>query len=306
MTPVDEIALNFSPTSLNILNVVLGIVMFGVALDMKVDDFRRIFSLPRSAVVGLVCQFLLLPAFTYLLVLLLQPAPSIGLGMILVASCPGGNISNFFTYLGRGNTALSVSMTAISTAFAIFMTPLNFAFWGARVPGAAPILEQISISPLDMAFTIFVLLGVPLAIGLYISERHTPLAERWKRPMKIFSMLFFLAFVIIALAGNWTYFVTYINVVFFTVMVHNGTALTLGYLGATLGRLPEADRRAVAIEVGIQNSGLGLILIFNFFGGLGGMAIIAAWWGVWHIISGYSLALWWSRSSPADALTQTA
>lgn len=300
MTPVDNIALNFSPATLNILNVILGIVMFGVALDMRLEDFQRIASLPRSAVVGLVGQFFILPALTYVLILLIRPAPSVGLGMVLVASCPGGNISNFFTYLAKGNTALSVSMSAISTACAIFMTPLNFAFWGARVPGATPILEQVAINPLDMAITIFVLLGLPLALGMYLQHRHTAWANKAKRPLKIFSMIFFLAFVVIALAGNWANFVNYINLVFVTVLLQNGLALAIGYFGARWAALPEADRRAVAIEVGIQNSGLGLILIFNFFGGLGGMAIIAAWWGIWHIVTGYSLGLYWGRREPTD------
>lgn len=298
MTPVDTIALNFSPATLTMLNIVLGVVMFGIALDMRVDDFRRIAALPRSAAVGLVCQFLLLPAFTYGLVRLIQPAPSIALGMVLVAACPGGNISNFLAYLAKGNAALSVTMTAISTLLAMFLTPLNFAFWGARVPGTEAIRHAIALNPVDMVVTIFLLLGIPLGAGLYLAHRYPVWAGKAKRPFKIFSMIFFLGFVAAALVGNWTNFVTYINVVFVAVLLHNALGLFLGYTGARLMRLPEADRRAVAIEVGIQNSGLGLILIFNFFGGLGGMAIIAAWWGVWHIISGYSLALYWSRREP--------
>ncbi|MFT5193806.1 MAG: BASS family bile acid:Na+ symporter [Cellvibrionaceae bacterium] len=295
---VDSIALNFNPTTLFILNLILGFVMFGVALDMTFDDFRGIKDRPRSFLIGMVCQFFILPALTFLLVLLLKPAPSVGLGMILVSSCPGGNISNFFTHLSKGNTALSVSMSAVSTVAALFMTPFNFSFWGSMVPGAQAILSEINVTFFQMAQTIFILMLVPLAIGMFIRYRFPSLADKMLRPMKIFSMTFFLAFVALALAGNWSNFVNHVDVIFLAVLIMNGIALALGYSAASLFRLPEADRRAVALEVGIQNSGLGLILIFNFFGGLGGMALIAGWWGIWHIITGYAMGYIWSRTNP--------
>ncbi|MFK7805403.1 MAG: bile acid:sodium symporter family protein [Anaerolineae bacterium] len=295
---VDSIALNFNPTTLFILNLILGFVMFGVALDMTLDDFSSIKERPRSFLIGMACQFFILPALTFLLIIWLKPLPSIGLGMILVASCPGGNISNFFTHLGKGNTALSVSMSAVSTVAALFMTPFNFGFWGSMIPGSEAILAEINVTFWQMAQTIFILMLIPLAVGMFIRHRYNPLADKLVRPMKIFSMTFFLAFVVLALAGNWSNFVNYVDVIFFTVLAMNALAITLGYTSASLLRLPEADRRAVALEVGIQNSGLGLILIFNFFGGLGGMALIAGWWGIWHILTGYAIGYIWSRAKP--------
>ena len=120
--------------------------------------------------------------------------------------------------------------------------------------------------------------------------------------MRYFSMGFLVLFVISALAVNFEYFINYVHIVALIVLVHNGLALLGGYFSARMVGLPENDRRAVAIEVGIQNSGLGLILIFNFFDGLGGMAIIAAWWGIWHIISGMFLASFWALRAPEEAL----
>ena len=299
--PIDEIALNFSPAGLLVMNIVLGIVMFGIALDMKLGDFKLIVNLPRSMLIGLLGQFLLLPALTFMLVYLLRPAPSMALGMILVAACPGGNISNFFTHLARGNTALSVCMSAVSTASAVVMTPLNFTFWGSLYPDATLILRTVAVNAGDLAATIFLLLGLPLSTGLYISHRYPRWAARVKRPMRYFSMGFFVLFVLSALAVNFEYFINYVHIVALIVLVHNGLALLGGYFSARMVGLPENDRRAVAIEVGIQNSGLGLILIFNFFDGLGGMAIIAAWWGIWHIISGMFLASFWARRAPEEA-----
>ncbi|MCB0258619.1 MAG: bile acid:sodium symporter family protein, partial [Calditrichaeota bacterium] len=237
--PIDEIALNFSPAGLLVMNIVLGIVMFGIALDMKLGDFKLIVNLPRSMLIGLLGQFLLLPALTFMLVYLLRPAPSMALGMILVAACPGGNISNFFTHLARGNTALSVCMSAVSTASAVVMTPLNFTFWGSLYPDATLILRTVAVNAGDLAATIFLLLGLPLSTGLYISHRYPRWAARVKRPMRYFSMGFFVLFVLSALAVNFEYFINYVHIVALIVLVHNGLALLGGYFSARMVGLPE-------------------------------------------------------------------
>lgn len=296
---VDEAVLNFNPTTLTILNVLIGFIMFGVALDIRVEDFRRILRDPRGPVIGLVAQFLLLPFLTFLLVGLLEPAPSVALGMILVAACPGGNFSNFLTVYARGNGAMSISMTAVSTLLAIVMTPFNLQFWGSRTEGARDILTEVSLEPLDLMVTIVLILGVPLALGMLTRARLPELAARLHRPMRIFSLTAFFSFIIFALIGNWSYFVEFIGVFALVVALQNAMALALGYSAATAARLPEYDRRAISIEVGIQNSALGLVIVFTFFDGLGGMAVIAAWWGVWHLIAGLTVATFWSRRPTA-------
>lgn len=293
--PLDAVTLNFNPASLALLNAVLAIVMFGVALDLKVEDFTRVMKAPRALAIGFLSQFLFLPAVTFLLVVAVAPEPSIALGLILVAACPGGNISNFLTHRAEGNTALSVSMTAISTVAAIVMTPFNLAFWGGMYAPAAALVRETNVDSLDMAFTVGVLLVLPLVLGMVINARFTHLTARMRRPMRIFSLVVFAGFIAGALAANWSYFLAYVGAIFLLVLAHNGAALAGGYAIATAGALPERDRRAVLIETGIQNSGLGLVLIFNFFGGLGGMAIVAAWWGVWHIVSGLALAEFFRR-----------
>jgi BASS family bile acid:Na+ symporter len=292
---VDQIRLNFSPQSLVALNGAIGLMMLGVALDLKLADFKRIVTSPKAPAIGLGAQFVLLPAFTFLLTLVLRPRPSIALGMILIAACPGGNLSNIMTYLARGNTAISVSMTAVSTAAAVVMTPFNLSLWGNLNPATAPILRQVSLSPLDVFTTIFVILGIPLCLGLLLSRIFPSLADKVRKPFRVISFLIFIIFVALALKANWEIFLNVIGLVVFVVFAHNGLALSLGYFSARLFGLETRDVRAVAIEVGIQNSALGLVLIFNFFEGLGGMAIIAAWWGIWHIISGLSVATFWSR-----------
>ena len=306
LAAIDQARLNFNPQGLFIINAAIGLMMLGVALELKLDDFKRILVAPKAPVIGLIAQFVLLPAFTFLLTLIINPPASIALGMILVAACPGGNLSNIMTYLARGNCAISVSMTAVSTAAAIVMTPLNLALWGSLNPHTAAILRKVSLSPLDVFITVFVILGIPLCIGLLISRSFPALAAKVRKPFKIFSLVFFIGIVAAALGINWQNFLNYVGLVFIGVLIHNALALNLGYWSGRLCGLREPDNRAVSIEVGIQNSGLGLVLVFNFFDGLGGMAILVAWWGIWHIIAGLVAAFVFSRRPlPQDFQAET-
>lgn len=300
---LDSVKLNFSEDSLQILNFCLAVIMFGVALDIKLSDFKKIFYSPKSALVGLLSQFLLLPAVTFLLVWLIQPAPSIALGMMLVAACPGGNISNFMSHLARGNTALSVSLTSLGTVLAIFMTPLNLQIWASLYAPTANLLQEVSLDAWEVFKTIAILIGIPLLLGMYVRQRFPDFSAKLSGKVKPISILIFASFVVIAFINNLEAFLEYIHMVVLVVFFHNLAALSVGFYTGKIFRLPFDTCKTLAIETGIQNSGLGLILIFSFFSGLGGMAIVAAWWGIWHIISGLSLSTYWARTS---AISQTA
>jgi len=296
MEGIDLVKLNFSSGSLQLMNIILGFIVFGVALNMKVSDFKAVLKNPKAAAIGLFSQFVLFPAITFLLILVLQPIPSIALGMILVASCPGGNLSNFLTHYARGNAALSVSMSAISTASATFMTPLNMAFWGGLYVSSSDQIGAIELSFLNMLMIVVTLLIIPTIVGMLINYKLPWLAKILRTPMQRLSILFFLGFVVFATYGNWDFFLEYYYIFFSVVILHNLLSLTTGYGMSTLFGLSDYDRRAVTIEVGIQNSGLGLIIIFNEFDGLGGMAIVAAAWGICHIVSGLTIARLWRGS----------
>lgn len=301
---IDQIQVNFSESALLVMNIVIGFIMFGVALDLQLSDFKRTMKNPKSALIGLGAQFFLLPAFTYLLVILIDPRPSIALGLFLVAACPGGNLSNFLTHLAKGNTPLSISMSAISTVAAIVMTPLNMMFWASLYGPTKEIMTSFSINAFDMLSTILLMLGFPLVLGMFIRSRFPAFAfEANKWLMKI-SIIIFVAFVIVMVANNFDAFINHIGAVVVIVIIHNLTALCIGYFASGAFKVKERDRRAIAIEIGIQNSGLGLVLIFNFFGGLGGMALVAAFWGIWHIISGLTIAFYWSRRQPEQVKVQ--
>jgi len=298
MSGIDAVRLHFTPESLIALDVILALVLFGVALDMKLEDFRGIVTAPRGTVIGLAAHSVLLPAAAFLLTVLLDPAPSIALGMILVASCPSGNISNFLVNYAHGNPALSVTIAAFSMLGSVFFTPFNIAFWGAMHPGTREILQAVALSPAQVLGTIVVLLAIPTVLGMTVASRFPRFAARARRPFRLLSLAFFALFVVGALVANLEFFLDYVPRVALFVLVLNAAALALGYYTAKLARLPEADRRAVSFEVGIQNSGFGLALVFNFFNGLGGMAIVAAWWGIWHLLAGTTLATWWRRRPP--------
>jgi bile acid:Na+ symporter, BASS family len=303
---LDNVRLNFSPSGLFALNITIAFIMFGVALDIKLQHFKDVFMKPKSAIVGILSQFFLLPAITLIFILLLNPTPTVALGMILIAACPGGNISNFMTAMAKGNVALSVSLTAIATLGATFMTPLNFAVWGKiylnnyNTSGAGSYLVPIEIDFLQMVQTVVILLGIPVVLGVLFSMYLPRLTVKIKKPIRQLSIIIFIAFVIILLSANFDHFMKFIHLVFIIVLIHNGLALATGFSAASLFKLPRFDRRTITIETGIQNSGLALVLMFNpkIFPPeleLGGMTIIAAWWGVWHIISGLILSTLWSR-----------
>lgn len=291
----DDVLLNFTPGTLTILNVVLALIMLGVALDVTVDDFRVVARRPRPMIIAIIAQLLVLPAVTFGLTFLLPVTPSMALGMILVACCPPGNISQVLTHRAGGNVALSVSMTAVSNLLYIFALPLSVAFWGSLRADTRELLSAVSLNGWQMLLEIVLIIGVPFAVGLTVRHRLPVLAARVQPFVKWFSLLALLAFIVAALAGNWQYFVAFLGIIVLAVTIHDAVALGIGWTTAAIGGLGTRERKAMTFEVGIRNAGLGLGLVFTFFGGLGGMAIVAGWWGIWDIVAGLVVASLWAR-----------
>ena len=214
VSSLDALKINFDEQSLWTLNFTLALIMFGIILEISLSDFKELLKKPKPILVGVFSQFVFLPIVTFLLVYIVEPTPSIALGMFMVAACPGENVSNFITHLAKGNSALSVSLTAIATLLAIVMIPLNLKFWGNLYLPIAMILEEVAICPLKMIQLVALLLGVPLVLGITI--------------------------------------------------FHNLLAFFTGFSLASTFGLSVKDKRAIAIETGIQNFGLGLLLILLF------------------------------------------
>lgn len=280
--------LTFDQSSLTILNLCIAFIMFGVALTLKKKHFTILLSSPRPVFTGVISQFVLLPALTFLLVYLLNPHPALALGMILVAACPGGNVSNFFSMVGNGNTALSITLTAIATILAVFLTPLNFEFWSQMLYNKG--LEQsFSVDPYDMFKTVSLIIGIPIVLGVLFSSFLPKATELIHRPVKWLSFLILLGFISVAFYSNRQVFVQHFDKVIFLVFLHNAIAIASGFFFARILKNSTGDCRTISLETGIQNSGLALVIIFTFFDGNGGMAFIAAWWGVWHIVAGFAI-----------------
>ena len=310
---LNAVSINFGQGGMTIVNIILAFVMFGVALGIKPQTFKDVFKNPKSVIVGIILQWVGLPAVTFAIALALSPVitPMIALGMILVASCPGGNISNFISSLSKGNTELSISMTAVTTAFAPLVTPFNFFFWGSMYSQIIAMRNDIPtlvIPFFPMLEQILLLLGVPIFLGLLFARYFPNATKKITKPAQVLSILLFIGMVIVSFSQNFQIFLDNIFYVFFIVMLHNACALATGYFGGKLARVPERDRRSFTVEIGIQNSGLGLILLFNpaifppeiWHGHYGGMLFITAWWGIWHIVSGLTVAYLFRRKPLAE------
>lgn len=297
ISSIDDIQIHFNSDNLWVVNLTLSLVMFGVALDIKVSDFTNLLKSPKPVIVGIISQFILIPLATFLMIIIIQPFPSIALGMIMVAACPGGNISNFMTKLAGGNTALSVSLTAFASLAALIMTPVNFAIWGSLYEPTSEILKSVQVAPMEVARFVLLILGIPLIIGMVINNYHPNFASRASRFLKPVSILIFLAFIAGAFYNNIDIFLAHIHYVFLIVIAHNSVLLLMGFYFAKLNRLSYLNQKTLSIETGIQNSGLGLLLVFSFFDGLGGMALLVAFWAIWDILSGLLIAYFWSDKS---------
>jgi BASS family bile acid:Na+ symporter len=287
---LNEVHIKFSHQALDILNIALAFIMFGVSLGIKLVDFKGIWLYPKAAVAGLVSQYLALPLITVGLVALISPSPYLALGMVLVAACPGGNVSNFFTQLAGGNVALSVALSMISTFFAFLLTPLQMSIWGGLLPQTSQLLEEVDIAFWPMFKVIATIMLLPLLLGMGFAHIKPSWARVIRKPVRIASFAILLAIIGFGLSANLDVFAKYYHRVVYIVLVHNGLALISGLVIGIVTGIGSANTKTIAIETGIQNTGLGLILIFNFFEGNGAMAVMAAWWGIWHMISGMAFS----------------
>jgi len=292
---LDALKINFDTEGLWVLNVTLAIIMFGVALGITMEDFKRLIQNPKILLSGIISQFFLLPLVTFIFIKLVNPMPSIALGMMMVAACPGGNISNFMTQMAKGNTALSISLTAFATLVSLVMTPFNLHFWGNLYAPTAEILQTVKLNPWDLVKLVSLILGVPLIIGMLVRRYKSELAKKMAKILKPISLLIFMLFIVLAFADNFDIFINYVHYVLILVIAHNILALLTGFYFAKVMGLSYKNQKTLSIETGIQNSGLGLLLVFSFFNGLGGMALLVAFWAIWDIFSGIILASYWAK-----------
>jgi BASS family bile acid:Na+ symporter len=292
---IDQIKIHFNADNIWMVNIALALVMFGVALDIKLSDFTRLLEQPKPLIVGIVSQFILIPIITYLIVITINPIPTVALGLFMVAACPGGNISNFLSKLSGGNSALSVSLTAFATLVSLIMTPLNFTLWSNLYEPTSKILHQVSLNPSDVGKLVVLILGIPLISGMLVNHFLPEFSKKLSKILKPASILIFSAFIIVAFYNNIDIFLNHIHYVLVLVIFHNIVLMATGFYTAKISGLSKVNQKTLTFETGIQNSGLGLLLVFSFFDHFGGMAILVAFWSIWDMFSGLLLAMFWSH-----------
>jgi BASS family bile acid:Na+ symporter len=301
---LDQVKLNWNPDTTIALNFAIAFIMFGVSLDLTKANFIALFKNPKPTLTGIISQFILLPVFTFILVWLVNPLPGLALGMILVAACPGGNVSNFFSALGKGNVALSISLTAAASLLAVILTPLNFEFWGGMLSNTSSILKKVNLNFFQMFKLVFMTIALPLGLGLLFKTKLPKITQKIDKPIRYLSFLLLIAIIALAFSSNYELFMKYYHYIIALVLIHNAVALAVGYYFSKIMHVSPSDTRSITIETGIQNSGLGLLIIFTVFNGQGGMALIAAWWGIWHIISGFIVSQYFAYKSARPVLAK--
>jgi BASS family bile acid:Na+ symporter len=281
-----------------VLMMVLATMVYTVSLDLRLGDFFYVARHPLAVGVGLVAQFILLPGATLCATLVLDLPPATEAAMMLVAACPGGALSNVVTHFGRGNLALSLAISAVSNVLALVLTPLNFTLMVAANPDTAAWARSIAVDPRDLVISLVLLLALPMSAALLTSRYAPGLARRIRVPLARFAGVALFLFIVLAVAAQWRLFVVELTRTLPLVIAQNGLGLALGYGASLLAGLALADRRAVVVESGMQNSGLALGIIAAQFGSDLSMIAVAGLWGIWHIVSGGTLALLWRRTAP--------
>jgi BASS family bile acid:Na+ symporter len=295
MTDLDALRIQFDARSLVALKLILGFILFGIALDIRPADLRNVLGRPRLALVGLASQYVVFPLVALAFIAVLRPQPSLALGLMLIATLPGGNISNYMVRVAGGNTALSISLTALAELTAFVFTPLMFGLLAPITPGAAALFHTIRLDPVELFLNVLVIVIVPVLLGMTLAQRAPALVRRIEKPVRIASLLFFVLLVVVAIVVNREAFVAHAGTAALWCIPLNALALASGYFFARVTGLPEQLARTIAFETGMKNTGLGLVLVFAFFDGLGGLALTSAFWGIWHCISGAALAYWWKQ-----------
>ncbi|AVN16737.1 bile acid:sodium symporter family protein [Acinetobacter pittii] len=264
---------------------ILGIIMLGMGMTMTVDDFKGVLQSPKAVLIGVVAQFVVMPGLAYVLCKLFNLPPEIAVGVILVGCCPGGTASNVITYMAKGNVALSVACTSVSTLLAPVLTPAIFYLLAS---------QWLKIDAASMFISILQVVLLPIVVGLILRTWLKRQVESYIQVMPLVSVIAIVAIVAAIIGGSKAAILQSGLLILAVVILHNGLGYLLGFTAARFFKLPYADSKAIAIEVGMQNSGLGVALAAVHFAASPITAVPNAIFSLWHNISGPALATYWA------------
>ncbi|EXS28774.1 bile acid:sodium symporter family protein [Acinetobacter sp. 742879] len=264
---------------------ILGIIMLGMGMTMTVDDFKGVLQSPKAVLIGVVAQFVVMPGLAYVLCKLFNLPPEIAVGVILVGCCPGGTASNVITYMAKGNVALSVACTSVSTLLAPVLTPAIFYLLAS---------QWLKIDAASMFISILQVVLLPIIVGLILRTWLKRQVESYIQVMPLVSVIAIVAIVAAIIGGSKAAILQSGLLILAVVILHNGLGYLLGFTAARFFKLPYADSKAIAVEVGMQNSGLGVALAAVHFAASPITAVPSAIFSLWHNISGPALATYWA------------
>jgi len=268
------------------ISILLGIIMFGMGMTLSVDDFKEVLKQPKKVAIGVLAQFTIMPLIAFGLAVGFRLPPEVAAGVILVGCCPGGTSSNVMTYLAKGNVALSVAITSCTTLLAPFVTPALILLLASK---------WLPVSVGAMFWSVVKIILIPIVLGLIAKMLFRKQVEKSVKAMPLVSVVAIVAIVAAVVSGNQQKIAEIGLLILLVVILHNSLGYLLGYGLARLMKLDYSDRKAIAIEVGMQNSGLGAALAAAHFSPLA--AVPSAIFSVWHNISGSLLATWWSKKT---------
>ncbi|PKA15773.1 bile acid:sodium symporter family protein [Leptospira haakeii] len=277
-----------------LLPALLAIVMLGMGFGLAIGDFKRIFTTPLQTLVGTLGHFVIMPLAAYAVVLILGLEYELALGVILVGSCPSGTTSNLINYLAKGDVALAVVITALSTLLCPLLTPIIVTFFGSLLDPTGASVMQISF--VEMLKTVVVIIVLPISIGMAVKHKFPNFAQKIETPYKIFSILFLVFVVAFVTYKNRDNFIEMVLLVGLAVILHNSFGFIAGYFFPKLLGIAEKQARTISIEVAIQNTTLGMTLAIQFFGPK--VALPSAIFSIWMYIAGIAMALFWGYVVP--------
>ncbi|WP_096439151.1 bile acid:sodium symporter family protein [Alteribacter populi] len=266
------------------ITILLGVVMFGMGLTLKAVDFKIVLTNPLPVIIGVCAQFIIMPLVAFLIAYLLNLPAELAAGLVLLGSVPGGTASNVMVYLAKGNLPLSIAMTSLSTLLAPIATPFILLMLAG---------QWLPVDPMSMFMSIIQVIIIPIVLGIVIRRYLPRVVEKSITVIPLISVLAIIIIVSAVVAGNASNIASAGLLIFTAVALHNAFGLLIGYLTALALKLDESNRRAISIEVGMQNSGLGVALAAAHFGPLAALPSAVA--AVWHNISGPILATYWSK-----------
>ncbi len=304
-TDLDSVTMSLPAGADVVVKVMVAVFLFGVALDTPFSALVQHFRRPWILAAGVAGQFLLLPLLTLGLCLALDVRGSVAIGMLLISCLPAGNLSNLLTHRARGDVSLSIAMTSVSNLVALVATPALFAFWAGQYEPAQVLLRRINLDPVQMAFEIALLIGVPFLLGMGVGSAWPKVAQRVRRPIDIAILVLLLFVVLGGIASRWNVIITYVDEIVLAVVLQNVMVLLAGWLLAKALRLRAAGVRAMTLEMGVRNTALGLVIALAYFSELGGVVLVAAIWGLWDVASGLTLATFWRRRPIVDPVLES-